>query len=71
MAPSMQPHESEVAAALDLTNLITVSAKLKVFELDPVISFLARPLKSFGPCSVTQPVADEVSIALTYVNNRS
>lgn len=63
MTASVQPHESEVAARLDLADLLAVATKLEVLKLSLGIVLLARPLESLGPCLVTEPVADIVSIA--------
>lgn len=68
MAPGMKSHECQIAATLDLTNLPAVTAKLQGLELDLVVSLLPRPVKSLGPCLVTQPVADEVSVALRFIS---
>ena len=62
MTASVQPHEGEVAARLDLANLLTVTTELEVLELGLGVVLLARPLKGLGPRLVAEPVADVVSI---------
>lgn len=64
MASRVESHEGEIAIALDLTDLLTTTTKLQVLEPSLVIGFLTRPLKRFGPCMVTEPVADEVCVTL-------
>ena len=66
MASRMESHEGEIAIALDLTDLLTTTTttKLQVLEPSLIIGFLTRPLKRFGPCMVTEPVADEVCVTL-------
>lgn len=71
MPAGMQPHEGEVAAALDLTDLgahgelfAVIGGELEVVEGDVLEGFLAGPLERFGPGAVAEPVADEVGVAL-------
>lgn len=53
--------EGEVAAVLDLPVLVAI-IKFDVLDIRLVEILLARPLESFGPGLVTEPVADEISI---------
>jgi len=65
MATTIQTHESEVAMALDLTNLLAlvlVVDNLEILQLGSSKLLLARPLESFSPGLVAKPVADKVSI---------
>ena len=62
VATSVQPHEGEVAARLDLTNLLAITVNLEVFHLSLLVLLLAGPLKSLSPGLVAEPVADVVGI---------
>jgi len=64
VASRVESHEGEIAIALNLANLLAVTAKLQILESDLVISLLTGPLKCFSPCTVTEPVADEVCVTL-------
>jgi hypothetical protein len=56
----LDSHESQVAAALDLSNLLV--ANLEVSKRDLVEVLLARPLELLSPGVVSKPVADEVGV---------
>ena len=68
MSSSVYPHESEIAAALHLANLLAITPKLQVLRLRLVVCCLTWPWKGFGPCSITKPVADEVGISLSPIS---
>lgn len=61
MASTVDLHKGKVAAGLDLTVLL--AGVLKGLEVGVAEVLLARPLKLIGPGLVSEPVADEVSIA--------
>jgi hypothetical protein len=60
VASTVDLHEGEVAAGLDLAVLL--AGVLKRLEVSMAEILLARPLKLIGPGLVSEPVADEVSI---------
>ena len=64
VATSMQPHESEVATALDSTDIRSIVTELEVVNRRLLVSLLARPLERLRPGEVAKPVADEVGITL-------
>ena len=64
MASSMKSHECEITVVLDFANLSAITAKFQILKCHFVVSFLARPFESLGPCLITQPVANKVRIAL-------
>ena len=68
MSAGMQPHEGKITAALHLTNLLAVAAKLQILWLGPIISFLTWPWEGFNPCLVPEPIADEIGIPLLVVS---
>ncbi len=68
MPSRMDPHERQVAAALDLADLPTRPAQSQRAEGDLVISLLPGPLQRFRPAIITQPVADEVRVPLHRVS---
>ena len=68
MSSSMDPHESEIAAALHLANLLAITPKLQVLRLGLVVGCLTWPWKGFGPCLIAQPIADEVGISLSPIS---
>ncbi len=71
MATSMQSHKSEVSTALDFTNLPPIIVELQVFELNLVVGFLAWPLECFGPGVISEPIANEIRVALCSQCQRS
>ena len=64
MAPSMESHESEVATTLDLTDLPPTSPELQILHFNFVVGLFTGPFKRFSPGLITQPIANEVCIAL-------
>lgn len=65
VAGAKDAHESEVAAGLDLADLLAlvlVVHDLKVFQLGFSKLLVAGPFKGLGPGLVAEPVADEVGI---------
>ena len=68
VAAGVQFDEGEVAAALDLANLVARAAELKVAELLISVVFLAGPLERLGPRLVAEPIADEIGVALLHVS---
>jgi len=63
VATCVQPQEGEVAAGLDLADLLAIASKLEVLHLGLSIVLLAGPLESLGPGLVAEPVADVVGVA--------
>jgi hypothetical protein len=53
--------EGKVPAVLNLAILVTI-IELDVLDTGLVEVFLSRPLESFCPCLVPEPIADEVGI---------
>jgi len=49
----MDRHEGEIATALNLPNLASVTVNLEIFELNFIEGLLARPLESFRPTLIT------------------
>lgn len=49
----MDPHEGEVASALDLPNLTSTTNNFEVLEFNFVEGLLTRPLESFRPALIT------------------
>ena len=64
----MNSHEREIAAALHLANLLTITSKLQLLHLGLVVCGLTGPWKGLRPCLITQPVADEVGISLSRIS---
>ena len=62
VAAGMKPHEGEVAARLDLTNLLAVAAEEEILGLGLLVVFLTGPLKSLSPGLVAEPVADVIGV---------
>ena len=62
VATGVQPHEGEVTARLDLTDLLAVAIDLEVLHRGVLEALLARPLQSLGPGLVAEPVADVVGV---------
>jgi hypothetical protein len=54
--------ECEISTGLDLAVLVTV-VKLNILDIGLVKILLTWPLKCFSPGLVTEPVANEISIA--------
>src|SRR6185295_12043835 len=61
MATSVQPHEGEVTARLEVTNLVAITTEEKVLGLSVLVILLAGPLKRLSPGLVAEPVTDVVS----------
>ena len=61
MSSTKDAHESEVTRALDSSSLLIL--QLKVLGLGLLIVLAPGPLKSVGPSTVSEPVADEVRIS--------
>ena len=53
----MELKEGEVAAALDLAGLLSVTIQQEILELGLDIVLLTRPLESLSPSLVAEPVA--------------
>lgn len=66
MPSSIDSHERQVAMTLHLSNLPPIITKLQFCEIDLVVGLLSRPIESLGPCIVSEPVADEIRVTLSY-----
>lgn len=62
MSRTIDLHEREVAAGLDLAVLLLGFTKVEVLDIGTVELLLARPLQSLSPGLVAEPVADKVGI---------
>jgi hypothetical protein len=60
---SVNLHEGKVTRGLDLAVLLLSVGESQIGDLGPVERLLARPLERLSPSLVSEPVADEVSIA--------
>lgn len=45
-----------------------MAIELQILELDVVVRFLAGPLERLGPGPVTEPIADEIGVALSIID---
>lgn len=66
MPSSMNFHERQVAVTLHLSNLPFIIKESQLSEINLVVGLLSRPIESFGPCIVSEPVADEIRVTLIY-----
>lgn len=64
MSSRMNSHERQITTTFNLSNLPPIFAESQVLELDLIVGVFPRPIKRFGPCVVSQPVADEVRVTL-------
>ena len=66
MATRLDTHECKVAARPHVSNLLSfrISAEFKILRRSSVIVLLARPVESFNPRTVAEPIADKVSVTL-------
>ena len=63
VATSVEAHEGEVAAGLDLADLLAVAVDVEVLHGGVLEALLAGPLERLGPGLVAEPVADVVGVA--------
>ena len=64
MSGRVESHESEIAIALDLADLLSISTKFEILHFDFIVGLLARPFQCFSPGLVAKPVANKVRVAL-------
>lgn len=66
MPSSVDSHERQVARALHLSNLPPVLAKCQFGEINLIVGLLSSPIETFGPCIISEPVADEIRVTLSH-----
>ena len=64
MSSRMNSHERQIATIFYLSNLPPVLTESQFLEVDLIVGVFPRPIKRFGPCVISQPVADEVRVTL-------
>lgn len=65
MTSSIDSHERQVAVTLHLSNLPPININSQFGEIGLVVGLFSRPIERFGPCIISEPVADEIRIALS------